>query len=91
MTTPKGYPGSGKILKVTNGDIACYLEIENAGEKTELKANFDVCKDPEKIKGNVYRFQYHSSHVMSASCEGDPNCKKYDQVWIVVNLHKPEP
>lgn len=74
----------GTVQKMENGDIACYLHMKDdrGAAFTEL-ADFEICMQKPSVVGKRVRLEYKVGRVQSASCQGDPNCKKSDTVALV--------
>jgi hypothetical protein len=65
---------SGRILKMTNGDIMCYLEVRDAkGNVRTIGADFEVCSQQQLINRKV-RFTYKRMQV--SDCESAEPCGK---------------
>jgi hypothetical protein len=51
---PKSYPATGKVLKLTNGDLMCYVELtDKRGKKYNLGADFDICQQSQFVNKHV--------------------------------------
>lgn len=73
------------------GDIACYLILkDDRGATFREMADFDLCAQERALKGKRVALTYRTQRVQSASCQGDPDCKKTDTVVLVVAA-KPVP
>lgn len=74
----------GTVQRMENGDIACYLHMKDdrGAAFTEL-ADFEICMQKPSVVGKRVRLEYQVSRVQSASCQGDPDCKKSDVVALV--------
>jgi hypothetical protein len=65
---------SGRILKMTNGDVMCYLEVRDAqGKVRTIGADFEVCAQEQLINRKV-RFTYKRMRV--SDCESAEPCGK---------------
>lgn len=74
-----------------NGDIACYLTLKDDRSATFREmADFDLCAQERALKGKRVALTYRAQRVQSASCQGNPDCKKTDTVILVVAA-KPAP
>ena len=48
------FPTSGKLLKLTNGDLMCYVDLMDArGKKYNLGADFSVCEQSKLLNKQV--------------------------------------
>jgi hypothetical protein len=73
---------SGKLINVAQGDISCYLELEDDAKKRHiLLASFDIC-DQSLVRKKV-NLSFTTQNVMAQSCAGDMNCKESEQVLMV--------
>ena len=74
----------GTVQSMENGDIACYLHMkDDRGAKFTELADFEICMQKPSVVGKRVRLDYQVSRVQSASCQGDPNCKKSDVIALV--------
>lgn len=77
-----------RIKGLNPGDIACYVELENArGKRSEEMADFALCEQP-KLIGQRVRLKRKAERVMAASCQGNPECKKTQTVNLIVGVEK---
>jgi len=68
-----------------SGDIACYLTLkDDRGATFREMADFDLCAQERALKGKRVALAYRAQRVQSASCQGNPDCKKTDTVILVV-------
>ena len=77
-----GLPTQGRLLDLQAGDVACYAEIEVAGESQILMADFPVCEQSALI-GQPVRFAWTQAQVLAADCEGDVDCGRSDTVDLI--------
>ena len=81
--TLESFPNSGKVLKLTNGDLMCYADIENRGKKYHLGADFDVCSQIKLINKRV-RLTYKRSKVND--CQSSEPCGKTRIENLIVKM-----
>jgi hypothetical protein len=75
-------PTQGRLVDLQAGDVACYAEIEVAGESQILMADFPVCEQSALI-GQPVRFAWTQAQVLAADCEGDVDCGRSDTVDLI--------
>lgn len=81
----------GTPIAFESGDIACYLTLkDDRGATFREMADFDLCAQERALKGKRVALTYRAQRVQSASCQGNPDCKKTDTVILVVAA-KPAP
>lgn len=84
-------PAEARFVTAEVGDTACYLEvIDPAGKPVSLLANFEICETRGLI-GQKVALTYERGAVLAASCEGDPDCKDRDAVWLVTKMEPAKP
>ncbi|WP_310427539.1 hypothetical protein [Chamaesiphon sp. VAR_48_metabat_135_sub] len=67
-------PTSGKVLKLTNGDLMCYVDLIDArGKKYNLGASFDICNQTKLLNKQV-RLNYKPLKVND--CQSNEPCGK---------------
>jgi hypothetical protein len=77
-------PRTGKILKMTNGDLMCYLEVKDPqGKIHNVGAGFEICQKTKFLNRRV-RFTYKK--VAINDCESADPCGKTRMETIVVRL-----
>jgi hypothetical protein len=77
-------PRTGKILKMTNGDLMCYLEVKNPqGKVQSVGADFEICQQKQFLNRRV-RFTYKK--VAINDCESAEPCGKTRLETIAVRL-----
>ena len=79
------------LVRLENGDRACYVVLEAAdGSESSMEGDFDLCpnggKDASALIGKAVTWTTQTASVLAASCEGDVDCGKSDQVELVVTL-----
>ena len=83
---PKEKVQYGVIVSAEAGDTACYLQIkDDSGEVHDELAGFDLCED-QTLLNKPSEFIYERTSVMAASCEGDPDCKDTESVWLITEI-----
>jgi hypothetical protein len=82
-------PRTGTVLKMTNGDIACYIEIRDVASRVHtLSANFDLCENPEKFLNRRVKLTYERAKVND--CQSAEPCGKTRWETLVVRLKLPQ-
>jgi hypothetical protein len=77
-------PRTGKIIKMVNGDLLCYLEVKDSkGKVRNLGATFDICEQT-KLLNKPVRFTYKKMAI--ADCRSIDPCGKTRMETIVVRL-----
>lgn len=75
-------PVQGRLISLQAGDVACYAEVEVAGEVQSLMADFLVCEQ-EALVGKQVRWGWTEANVLAADCEGDMDCGRSDTVQLI--------
>jgi hypothetical protein len=74
LTKNQAFPTSGKVLKLTSGDLMCYVDlVDVAGKKHTLGADFSVCEQSEFLNKRV-RLTYRKIKV--SDCQSAEPCGK---------------
>jgi hypothetical protein len=81
--TLNSFPDSGKVLKLTNGDLMCYADIEDRGKKYHLGADFDVCSQTKLLNKKV-KLTYKRSKVND--CQSNEPCSKTRIENLIVKM-----
>jgi hypothetical protein len=82
-------PRNGTVLKMTNGDIMCYIELRDvAGRKHTLGADFSLCENPDKFLNRRVKLTYERAKVND--CESAEPCGKTRWETLVVRLKLPQ-
>ena len=82
-------PRTGTVLQMTNGDIACYIDIQDVGgRKHTLSADFSLCEKPEKFLNRRVKITYERAKV--SDCESAEPCGKTRWEMLVVRLKLPQ-
>jgi hypothetical protein len=70
----QAFPTSGKVLKLTSGDLMCYVDLVDAGgKKYSLGADFSICDRSEFLNQQV-RLTYKKIKV--SDCQSAEPCGK---------------
>jgi hypothetical protein len=78
------YPTSGKILKLTNGDLMCYVDLVDArGKKYNLGADFEICNQTKFLNKQV-KLTYKQGNVND--CQSADPCGKTRVENLVVKM-----
>ena len=78
------FPTTGKVLKLTNGDLMCYLDlIDRRGKKYNLGAYFTIC-DQTKLLNQQVQLTYKRSKVND--CQSNEPCGKTRIENLVVKM-----
>ena len=78
------YPTSGKVLKLTNGDLMCYVDLVDArGKKHNLGADFDICNQTKLIDKQV-KVTYKKDNVND--CQSAEPCGKTRVENLIVKM-----
>ncbi len=75
-------PLAGRLVALQAGDVACYADIEVAGEVQNRMAGFHVCAQ-EGLIGKQVRLGWEQASVLAADCEGDMDCGRSDSVQLI--------
>jgi hypothetical protein len=78
------YPTSGKVLKLTNGDLMCYVNLVDArGKKYNLGADFEICNQTKFLNKQV-KLTYKQGNVND--CQSADPCGKTRVENLVVKI-----
>jgi hypothetical protein len=77
------FPTSGKVLKLTNGDLMCYVEVNSRGKMYQLGADFDICNQTKLLNQQV-RLTYQRSKVND--CQSSEPCGKTKIKNLIVKM-----
>jgi hypothetical protein len=81
--TPESFPNSGKVTKLTNGDLMCYADIENRGKKYHLGAEFDICSQTKLLNRKV-KLTY--KRIKIDDCQSSEPCGKTRIENLIVKM-----
>lgn len=86
----KVIPTEGKLVGLELGDRACYVHLESEGASISTEGDFELCaggkNDATRLVGRTVIVTTEKANVLAASCEGNVDCGKSDQVDLVVGL-----
>jgi hypothetical protein len=75
----------GTPVSFQTDDKGCLVTFEDdRGRPFRELADSDLCAQEKALKGKRLALTYKATRVQSPSCQGDPDCKKSDQVVLVV-------
>lgn len=74
------------LKDLQNGDRACYVVYEQDGEEVSQEGSFELCSDARALIGKQVTFTTEKANVLAASCEGDVDCGKSDEVDLIVTI-----
>ena len=81
---PQVYPSSGKLLKLVNGDLMCYVElIDSRGKKFNMGATFEICEQTKLLNKRV-RLTYKMINVND--CQSAEPCGKTRREKAIVTM-----
>jgi len=88
-TAPTAAPAD-VLVGLENGDRACYVVVRRAGGEQRQEGDFALCgggeHDASQLIGKPVRLKTRKAKVLAASCEGDMDCGKSDEVDLVVAI-----
>ena len=84
----KVFPTNGKVLKVTLGDLMCYVDLIDArGRKYNLGATFDACEgEPQSNEFRNKRVQLEYKPIKVNDCQSSEPCGKTRTENLIVNM-----
>lgn len=78
------------LKELQNGDAACYVVVVDGTEEKSLPGDFELCqggkRDATALIGKKVTFTTEKQNVLAASCEGNVDCGKSDQVDLVTTI-----
>ena len=77
------FPTSGKVLKLTNGDLMCYVKINARGKNYQLGADFDICNQTKLLNQQV-QLTYKRTKVND--CQSSEPCGKTKLKNLIVKM-----
>ena len=87
-TAPAGPVGTLKELQ--NGDRACYVVVDTADGERSIEGDFELCpgggRDATALVGQRVTWTTAKANVLAASCEGDMDCGKSDEVDLITTI-----
>ncbi len=77
--------------ELQNGDRACYVVMTTpSGESRTIEGDFDLCKgnpkDATALIGKRVFYRTKKAKVLAASCQGDVDCGKSDEVDLIYEI-----
>jgi len=91
-TTPSTTPAGPAmtLTKLENGDRACYVQVTVGAEEKSMEGDFELCPggtaDASALIGKAIAVTTKKQNVLAASCQGDVDCGKSDEVDLVVTI-----
>ena len=80
----------GTLEELQNGDRACYVIVTTAAGKQSIEGSFELCpgggSDASGLIGQRVTWTTEKSNVLAASCEGDMDCGKSDEVELITTI-----
>lgn len=93
LTEPTAKPAVAPVtlLRLENGDRACYVVVQNADNVEEsIEGSFELCpgasQDASGLIGKKITYTTKKANVLAAECEGDVGCGKSDEVDLVETI-----
>jgi hypothetical protein len=84
LDTSQSFPTRGKVLKLTNGDLMCYVDLVDAvGKKQNLGADFSICEQSKFLNQQV-RLTYKKIKV--SDCQSAEPCGKIKLKNAIVKM-----
>jgi hypothetical protein len=84
IAKPNLFPATGKVLKLTNGDLMCYVDLlDTRGKKHTLGADFEICNRNQFVNQMV-RLTYRVVQVNH--CQGNDRCGKTISKNLIVKM-----
>lgn len=89
-STAAGAGATGVLKGLENGDRACYVVLEDATGEQSIEGDFDLCEggahDATALIGQRVTVTTRKANVLAASCDGDVDCGKSDEVDLVETI-----
>lgn len=79
----KPTPTSGKVLRLTTGDLMCYVDLSTRGKKYVIGASFEICEQTQFLNKQV-KLTYKSIKVND--CQSAEPCGKTKQENAIVKM-----
>ncbi|OVE81765.1 hypothetical protein BVY03_02800 [bacterium K02(2017)] len=78
---------TGLITSMETGDRGCYVYIKDQqGKEHSQIGDFQFCDEKSKYINKNVILKYRTENVLSASCEGNMDCGKSDQVYLITQI-----
>jgi len=79
------------LKELQNGDRACYVVFTDAsGAEQSIEGDFELCpgagRDASALIGKQVTYTTEKANVLAASCEGDVDCGKSDEVDVITTI-----
>jgi len=80
----------GTLKELQNGDRACYVVVATDAGEQSIEGDFELCagggRDASALIGQRVTWTTTKANVLAASCEGDVDCGKSDEVDLVDSI-----
>ena len=80
----------GTLKELQNGDRACYVVVDTDAGEQSIEGDFELCpggaQDASALIGQRVTWTTEKANVLAASCEGDVDCGKSDEVDLIKTL-----
>ena len=83
LNKDNSFPTSGKVLKLINGDLMCYVKINTRGKIYQLGADFDICSQTKLLNQQV-QLTYKRTKVND--CQSSEPCGKTKLKNLIVKM-----
>jgi hypothetical protein len=80
---PNSFTTIGKVLKFTNGDLMCYVEIYAHGNTYDIGADFDICRQTKFLNQQV---QLTYKRIKVNDCPSNEPCGKTRLENLIVKM-----
>jgi hypothetical protein len=81
---------TGTLVDLQAGDRACYVVLRTDAGDQSIEGDFELCpggaRDASGFIGQAVVTSTEKASVLAASCQGDVDCGKSDQVDLVVTI-----
>ncbi len=83
-TAKPNHPAIATIKSLTSGDRACYAAVmDDKGLRSTQFASFEICDQQQDLVGKRVQLTYKVGNILAASCQGNVDCGKTDQVMLI--------
>jgi hypothetical protein len=83
LSSQNNTPTSGKLIKLTRGDLMCYVDLIVRGKKHHIGADFAICNRTQLIDKQV-RLTYKQIQV--SNCKSNETCGKSSLKKAIVKM-----